>query len=68
MSIEKERAAYDRRQRAWVYLVLGALVAWAGAAGFAAESTLWTVIGAIAFCAGLAAVTFGLVLFQKPRP
>lgn len=68
MTIEEQRAAHDRRQRAWVFLVLGALIAWGGGAGFNAESTLWQVIGGAIFLAGVAGVTYGLVLFQKRRP
>lgn len=68
MTLEEQHAAHDRRQRAWVFLVLGALFAWGGAAGFNAESTVWQVIGGAIFLAGVAAVTYGIVLFQKRRP
>lgn len=68
MTIEQQRSAHDRRQRAWVYLVIGALVAWVSATGFTAESVAWNVVGYVGFLAGVASVTFGLILFQKRRP
>lgn len=68
MTIEHQRQEYDRRQRAWVYIVIGLLVAWLSLSGFSAETLVWNVVGYVAFLAGLASVTFGVILFQKRRP
>lgn len=68
MTIEEQRKAYDRRQKAWVYLVLGALVGWAALGGATSDSTLWRVVGIAAFCGALASVIYGVTLFQKSRP
>lgn len=61
------RAAHDRRQRAWAYFVLGLLAVWIGWGVMAADS-LWQYLGWAMFLGGVTAVTFGVVLFQKPRP
>ena len=68
MSIEEQRKAYDRRQRAWVYLVIGALVGWGAIGGVGSDSAIWRVVGIAVFCGALASVIYGLILFQKPRP
>lgn len=68
MSIEEQRKAYDRRQRAWVFFVIGALVGWVGLAGFGSEVFVWKAIGLAVFLGGIASVVYGITLFQRPRP
>lgn len=68
MSLEQQRREFDRRQRAWVFIVIGLLVAWLSLSGFSAETLVWNVVGYVAFLAGLASTTFGVILFQKRRP
>lgn len=67
-SIEAQREAHDRRQRAWVYLVLGVLVSFFGWGGIKAESSVWNLVGGAVFLGAAASVTYGLILFQKRRP
>lgn len=66
--VKTRRAAYDRRQRAWTFLVLGALLAWMSFIGVQADATVWQVVGFVGVAAGVAGVARGLVLFQRPRP
>lgn len=66
--VEARRAAYDRRQRAWTFLVLGLLLAWLSFIGVQAEATVWQVVGFLGVAAGVAGAIWGVVLFQKPRP
>lgn len=66
--LEERRTAHDRRQRAWTFLVLGALIAWISFAGVGQAAVGWKVVGYIGVVAGVAGVAAGLVLFQKPRP
>lgn len=68
MSIEEQRKAYDRRQRAWVFFVIGAIVGYVGISGFTAETLTWQAIGLVAFLGGIASVVYGITLFQRPRP
>lgn len=68
MSIEEQRQEFDRRQRAWVFIVIGALVAWVSTTGMGSDALAWNVVGYVGVVGGLAAVTYGLILFQKRRP
>lgn len=64
----QHRAAYDRRQRAWVFAVLGLLAAWVGLGVVAQDAAVWKVVGAALVTGGLLAVARGITLFQQPRP
>lgn len=68
MSIEEQRQEFDRRQRAWVFIVIGLLVAWVSTTGLGSDALHWNVAGYVGVVGGLAAVTYGLILFQKRRP
>lgn len=67
--LEQQRKAHDRRQRAWVCLVVGLLVVWAPGLGFLGQdATVLKVLGTVFVGLGSALVIAGLVLFQRPRP
>lgn len=68
MTIEQQRQDYDRRQSAWVYVVIGALVALSSTTGMGSETLLWNVVGYVGVIGGAAAVTYGLIRLQKRRP
>ena len=68
MSIEERRQEFDRRQRAWVFIVIGLLVAWISTTGMGSAAVAWNVVGYVGVVGGLGAVTYGLILFQKRRP
>lgn len=68
MSIEEQRKAYDRRQRAWVYLVLGFFATAPGWTGIGSERLMWNVVGFALLLGGIAAMAFGIALFRRPRP
>lgn len=67
--VKQRRKTYDRRQRAWVCLVIGLLVVWAPGFGLLGQDgTALKVLGTVFVGLGSALVVAGLVLFQKPRP
>lgn len=67
-TVEQQRATYDRRQRAWVFLVLGALAFWAlGLGGMNLDGPL-VLIGYAGFVGGLGMIAYALTLFRRPRP
>lgn len=61
---EPQRRAH--RERAWAYLVLGAIAAWLSFAGIGSEAVGWKAVGVAGLLAGLAAVVYGVRLFQRP--
>lgn len=68
MSIEQQRSRHDRRARAWVYLVLGLLAAWVGLGIGTQAPGVWGFLGWVIVVVAVAAVVFGLWLFQPRRP